>query len=134
VNAVVMAFHGIPDALASLLSGTCATGSAWSAIAVDDDEGHVPTECSNRGTCDRKTGKCVCDAGFTGDACQRMLCPNNCNGAGTCMSLRKYSEKHRNALTESFAYTDVWDAEMIFGCVCDPGFTGHDCSLRKCWA
>ena len=25
-----------------------------------------------------------------------------------------------------------WDAEMVFGCVCDLGFFGYDCSLRTC--
>lgn len=25
------------------------------------------------------------------------------------------------------SYTD-WDRDMVFGCVCEPGFTGFDCS------
>lgn len=25
-----------------------------------------------------------------------------------------------------------WDMDMIHGCVCDPGWTGHDCSERSC--
>lgn len=27
---------------------------------------------------------------------------------------------------------DVWDAEMVHGCVCDDGYTGMMCSLRTC--
>lgn len=26
----------------------------------------------------------------------------------------------------------TWDGNRIFGCLCDPGYTGYDCSLRTC--
>lgn len=29
-------------------------------------------------------------------------------------------------------YTSVWDANIIHGCVCDPGWIGHDCSQMEC--
>ena len=32
----------------------------------------------------------------------------------------------------TYAYTDVWDADMMFGCVCDEGWSGPDCTLRNC--
>lgn len=32
----------------------------------------------------------------------------------------------------SAKYTSVWDAHIIHGCVCDPGWVGHDCSLLEC--
>jgi hypothetical protein len=48
------------------------------------DEGHHPMECSNRGSCDRKTGLCKCFPGYGGTACQRTTCPNDCSGHGTC--------------------------------------------------
>jgi hypothetical protein len=36
------------------------------------------------------------------------------------------------------SYTGLWDATQIFGCVCDVGYTGYDCSLRYseqlCWS
>jgi len=25
-----------------------------------------------------------------------------------------------------------WDADQIQGCVCDPGFSGHDCAIKEC--
>jgi len=31
-----------------------------------------------------------------------------------------------------FSYTEVWDSDKIFGCNCDEGFFGPDCSLRHC--
>jgi hypothetical protein len=26
---------------------------------------------------------------------------------------------------------NLWDHDMIYGCLCDEGWTGYDCSLRK---
>lgn len=31
----------------------------------------------------------------------------------------------------AYAYTTNWDANMIYGCTCDPGWEGYDCSLRE---
>lgn len=31
-----------------------------------------------------------------------------------------------------YTYDTVWDAHKLYGCLCDDGFTGYDCSLRKC--
>lgn len=39
-----------------------------------DDVAHFPAECSNKGICNRKSGKCECEKGFTGDACERSEC------------------------------------------------------------
>ena len=27
---------------------------------------------------------------------------------------------------------NLWDADQIQGCVCDPPYTGHNCSLKSC--
>ncbi len=34
-------------------------------------EAHYPSECADRGICDRLTGKCECFAEYEGSACQR---------------------------------------------------------------
>lgn len=31
-----------------------------------------------------------------------------------------------------YEYTDPWDAEMMYGCNCDAGYFGPDCSLKEC--
>lgn len=54
--------------------------------------------------------------------------PQECSGQGRCLSMR-------NAAWEASGYEykpDDWDADMMHGCVCDPGFEGPACQLRSC--
>lgn len=41
---------------------------------------------------------------------------------------------HAHAVNPAVSYTVPWDAGKMFGCVCDSGYAGHDCSLRACFA
>ena len=76
--------------------------------------------------CDRKTGHCDCMPGYTGFACQRTSCPNNCNHKGRCVS------QEFMAFEASKTYSEPWDAGKEHGCVCDMGYRGPDCSLQEC--
>ncbi|CAK9002564.1 Tenascin (TN) (Hexabrachion) (Tenascin-C) (TN-C) [Durusdinium trenchii] len=87
------------------------------------DEGHFYMECSNQGICDRSTGECECFEGYTGAGCRRSVCPNDCSGHGVCQTV--YQQRG------SYAYT-LWDKDMSRSCVCDAGYSGPDCSERKC--
>jgi len=118
---------------------TCNSAAAWvvgdrdfsfTSYQVVDNVGddlipssHAYAECSNRGSCDRKTGECKCNTGFGGKGCRRMECPNACSGHGTC----EYIEE----LVGISTYLG-WDKGKIQGCKCDPGYEGHDCSARLC--
>jgi hypothetical protein len=101
---------------------------------VDSDENvvsqsaHDYAECSNAGVCNRETGECDCYEGFEGVACHRMKCPGNpqCSGNGVCQSLRQMAKKDRNS------QYNLWDKDLMRGCVCDRGFHGGDCSMRMC--
>ena len=98
----------------------CKENIAW----VDGTQAspHAYAECSNKGICDRELGECVCHDGFDGAACQRMKCPNDCSGHGTC-----------EYITELGTYASSnWDATKVQGCNCDGGWEGYDCSLRMC--
>uniref|UniRef100_A0A7S2RYU0 EGF-like domain-containing protein n=1 Tax=Rhizochromulina marina TaxID=1034831 RepID=A0A7S2RYU0_9STRA len=117
----------------------CPSGVAWVDYPSAQDEAHESfVECSNMGYCDRETGICTCREGFEGPGCEYMSCPLvdgvPCGGRGQCLSLRQAgSSWDGQALTRPNApYTDPWDADKIFGCVCDMGFTGYDCSERQC--
>jgi hypothetical protein len=97
---------------------------------------------------------CACFDGYTGTACARAACPNDCSGHGTCESIKEFAEMasfdthaaheptaraaasnnhpdFSSSVGESFSY-DLWDADKTMGCKCDPGFYGADCSLKKC--
>lgn len=81
---------------------TCPRGTSWSKIAVVDGnvEHMKDVECSHQGNCDRNTGLCNCFEGFTGSACHRSTCPNNCNGHGECLSNVAFADVYSESMTE----------------------------------
>ena len=123
---------------------TCPSGLSWFSYPTADNVGHnVETECGDMGLCDRNTGKCICRTGFYGQACEYMHCPKGvageCNGHGRCMSMYELAQAATvNGDTAGFTYgTDpnnpaTWDAHRIFGCLCDVGYEGYDCTLLSC--
>jgi len=105
---------------------TCPRDFAWVGEVVNANDVHPWVECSNKGTCDRKTGTCSCFPGYDGVACQRTTCPNNCNDRGTC-----WPEKHL-ASKSGRTYDTPWDSLKHVGCFCDAGFRGPSCELQEC--
>ena len=96
-------------------------------------------ECSGKGTCERKTGKCSCFEGYEGEACQRTSCPNQCSNHGRCLPLKQIAEDIKDDNTNFYGdfmndvqYETTFDATQSQGCVCDPGWFGADCSLQRC--
>jgi len=100
-------------------------------IADDANTAHQPFECSGRGICDRSTGSCNCVAGYSGDACQRTVCPGDCSGNGICQSEAYFVQDASTASGLSLTYTG-FDANSAYGCKCDAGFRGPDCASREC--
>lgn len=105
---------------------TCPKDYAWVGSVVGSNDLHPWVECSNKGTCDRKSGTCECFTGYEGIACQRSICPNNCNEHGTC-----WPEKHL-ATANARVYSTPWDRMKHVGCVCDAGYRGPACDLQEC--
>lgn len=84
-------------------------------------------ECSNKGSCNRNTGKCKCFDGFEGIACQRLKC--DCV-FGRCMTIDElYKLVNYNDLSLEYI---SWDKTSTTSCVCDYGYTGTSCELRMC--
>ena len=67
----------------------CPSGTSWGDLRLADGEAHRLAECSDKGICQRDTGKCLCSKGFEGAACQRSVCPNKCSGHGRCMTMER---------------------------------------------
>lgn len=105
----------------------CPYTRAWVDEPKVTDGGHYYAECGNKGSCDRSTGICVCDAGYSGSGCRRQACPSDCSGHGTC----EFIEDMIATTSTDVTYT-LWDQEKTMGCKCDPGFEGHDCSSKIC--
>ena len=111
----------------------CPRGRAWSDDAQATDSAHALAECSKRGMCDRSTGKCQCQSGFDGNACQRLECTNHCSGHGSCVNMKSLaSQTRRSSDSAHFTYSERWDSSSFFGCICDEPYTGFDCSQRTC--
>ncbi|DAZ96064.1 TPA: hypothetical protein N0F65_005842, partial [Lagenidium giganteum] len=114
----------------------CPRGLAWSDKASGTNVAHASTECSNRGICDYTKGECVCFAGFTGAACQRFRCPNDCSGHGICYSLKTLASYYGTTALPSQAGTGValaytnWEKDSMSACFCDYGFQGAEYTIQ----
>lgn len=120
---------------------TCPKGRAWAAIPQSNDNHEQLIECSGKGKCDRKSGICECAPGFEGEGCRRTVCPNQCSGHGICQSLEKFASDNIPTVTNdettgrvdvTSEYDTAWDARLQYGCRCDDGYRGADCSLFEC--
>jgi len=123
-------FHGLDGAPAwtgaDCSQRTCPKDFAWVGAVVGANNLHPITECSNKGICDRKTGTCECFLGYDGIACQRQVCPENCNYRGVCFPERILADKAGRT------YATPWDAAKVVGCLCDKGYRGPSCDLEEC--
>ena len=110
----------------------CAVGPQIGDIPTSKDTAHAPSECSGRGVCDGNTGQCNCDPGYEGHNCGKSICPNNCHDVGDCISLRQAASFEDGIKFNHSTTYDRWDADIIFGCRCLPGYSGPDCSEKLC--
>lgn len=124
---------------------TCPLGKAWFDTPSAPNVAHALTECSNKGKCNRVSGQCECQSMFEGEACNRMTCPGSkagggtCSGHGRCLSMTQLAASAKpNGDPDPQLYGRnpgngaAWDGKSAYGCLCDAGYTGYDCSERTC--
>lgn len=127
----------------------CPSGNSWGDLPDYSGETHRLAECSDKGICNRQTGKCKCANGFEGAACQRLKCLNNCSGHGRCMTMERLASSRTafplshpttyqssnvsppltRSLFPLFLYyketfhltqsSAAWDSQKIIACVCE---------------
>jgi len=105
---------------------TCPKDLAWVGDVQNANDLHPMAECSNKGACDRSTGICNCFPGYEGVACQRTVCPNNCNDRGSCWPEKLLATKADRT------YQLPWDSMKHVGCFCDKGYRGPACEFQEC--
>ena len=135
----------------------CPSGVSWADFPFANDTAHKTfVECSGFGRCNRATGTCKCREGYSGEACQRHMCPLGvsaqgqpplmCSGHGMCVNLEEAARLELNLENRAdpfdgvvrldrrsiYHYTDWDDGVAMMGCVCDTGYEGHDCALKSC--
>lgn len=110
----------------------CPFGPAWFSEATGPNQAHHQMECSNMGTCERNSGRCLCRDGFSGRACERMDCPSDengalCSGHGRCLPMWRIAEvTDFGGETANLTYGAAtqqaeaqWDSRRIYACYCD---------------
>jgi len=108
---------------------------------------HQYAECAGKGVCDRESGECACLAGYTGKACARQVCPDDCSGHGTCeyMDELAFGTVFNDlplAATDPVrlgvgaqrptAVSAAWDSGRARACVCDAAWSGINCASKLC--
>ena len=90
------------------------------------------------GTCNKATGLCACQSGFEGSMCEFLSCPapggKTCSGNGACTlmtDLAALATVNGEAVPQTYGndpfVAATWDANHVYGCACESGWTGYDC-------
>jgi len=90
---------------------------------------HGYTVCSSKGECNQDSGECECYSGYTGLACSRQTCPDDCSGHGRCVTNKQTDAMYTY---ENSFVSEFWDADMTRLCSCDRGWQGYACNKRIC--
>lgn len=57
-----------------------------------------------------------------------MSCDSSCSGHGTCLTIENIYDFYTVGDDGNY---DKWDAKQVTGCICEMGYTGANCDMRK---
>ena len=72
------------------------------------------------------------------------VCPGSCSGHGTCQAATTFARDNSDDSSYfptgylaspnviSTTYSDAWDSTKMYGCKCELGYRGPDCSMKEC--
>ena len=104
-------------AAADCSARTCPSYRAWADVPTSPTTAHNVAECANRGVCNRGTGVCDCFPGFTGSACERSRCPNDCSGHGVCVSMKQMAQMSNALPLAPNTYYEGYEVSWVgYGC------------------
>lgn len=125
----------------------CPFELAWVDSPTSDGLVHQYAECAGKGVCDRESGECACLAGYTGKACARQVCPDDCSGHGTCEYMDELAfgtvfndlplattnpVRLGVGAQRPTAVSAAWDSGRARACVCDAAWSGINCASKLC--
>jgi len=106
----------------------CPRSPAWFDYPTENNRAHDTSgggiECGGRGSCDRSTGECQCQPGFTGSSCALIECPGKsmmrrpghtgssfdgaaveCSGHGRCLNMKQLAYIAPTPLGDAAGFT-----------------------------
>merc|ERR1711865_845316 len=136
-------YHGIGAKVEKCQFKYCpmAHSSQEGGLAADGGEGYVlPTneaemgnQCAKHGQCDKRTGKCACDADFWGDHCGWKKCPGATSEGGAAVEAKFAGWSASACNNRGECVTQEVDGELQGMCKCDEALNfGKACEYHTC--
>merc|ERR1719162_2078306 len=96
-------------------------------------EGDLEMQCAKHGQCDKRTGKCACDADFWGDHCGWKKCPGATSEGGAAVEAKFAGWSASACNNRGECMTQEIDGELVGQCKCDESLNfGKACEYHKC--
>jgi hypothetical protein len=96
-------------------------------------EGDLEMQCAKHGQCDKRTGKCACDADFWGDHCGWKKCPGATSEGGAAVEAKFAGWSASACNNRGECMTREIDGELVGQCKCDESLNfGKACEYHKC--